>query len=369
MTLQVYYDRTVRELEILSETRDTFDLEFQHNFSLGERQEIIWGAGYRVTHDDIDKNELVTFNPDSRTDNLFSAFMQNRISLLQDRLVLTLGSKFEYNDYSGFEVQPCARLRWTPLPGHTLWAAASRAVRTPSRADHDLRIKLKSFYTGPTLNYVTMNGNDDFDSEEVTAYEVGYRLHPMKCLSFDITAFYNIYHDLRTTTMAPTKPPIFTFPPPPEREFPMYIVNEYHVDTCGIEISGDLELTDWWQLSCTYSWLHTHLFSGDEKPGLDIAEGNSPNHQFSCRSFMNLPGNLELDTAIFYVDDLSNVYMDVPSYTRLDLRLGWQPRQNLEFSFKLENLLDNRHPEFSSSDGIVATQVPRSFYGKVTWQC
>lgn len=62
------------------------------------------------------------------------------------------------------------------------------------------------------------------------------------------------------------------------------------------------------------------------------------------------------------------IYMDVPNYTRLDLRLGWHPRQDLEFSFKLENLLDNRHPEFPSSDGTVATQVPRSFYGKVIWQ-
>lgn len=368
LSLQTYYDRTVREMKLVSETRDTFDLEFQHNFLWRGRQKITWGAGYRVTHDNIDKNELVTFDPDSRTDQLFSAFVQNQISFLQDQLVLTLGSKFEYNDYSGFEVQPSARLRWSFLSGHTLWAAVSRAVRTPSRTDHDVRILLGAFQTGSTINYFTMNGNNDFDSEEVITYEVGYRFYQMKRFSLDVTAFYNIYHDLRTTTMAPPKPPILTSPPPPERDFPMYIVNEYHTDTCGIEVSGDLELTDWWQLSCTYSWFHTHLYAGDERPGLDIAEGNSPSHQFTCRSFMNLPYNLELDTALFYVDDLSNVYMDVPSYTRVDLRLGWQPRQNLELSLKLENLLDNRHPEFSGSDGVVATQVPRSFYGKVTWK-
>jgi len=368
ISLQTYYDRTVREMEILSETRDTFDLEFQHSFSLGERQDIIWGAGYRVTYDNIDKNEQLLFDPDSRTDNLFSAFMQNRISLIQNRLVLTLGSKFEYNDYSGFEVQPSARLRWTPAPGHTLWAAVSRAVRTPSRADHDLRVKLSAFYTGPTLNYITMNGDDDFDSEEVTAYEIGYRLQPMERLSLDITAFYNVYDDLRTTIMSPPNPSMFTYPPPVERELPMYIINKYHSDTCGIEISGNLELAEWWRLSCSYSWLHTHLFSDDKRPGIENAEGNSPSHQFSCRSFINLPGNLELDSSVFYVDKLSNTYNDVPGYTRVDLRLGWQPRQNFEFSLKLENLLDNRHSEYSCAGEIFSTQVPRSFYGKITWQ-
>lgn len=368
LSLQVYYDRSVRDLKYFSETRDTFDLEFQHGFLLGERQKITWGGGYRVTHDNLDTCKMLLFDPDSRTDNLFSAFMQDRISLFQERLVLTLGAKFEHNDYSGFEIQPSARLRWSPLPGHTLWAAVSRAVRTPSRADHDLSMRLQAFYTGPTLNYLTLNGNDDFDSEELTAYEIGYRLHPVEYLSLDFTAFYNVYHELRGIATRPPSPPMFTVPPPAKREFPMDIANEYRADNYGIEVSGNLELTDWWRLSCAYSWLHTHLCSDDERPGIENAEGNSPSHQFSCRSFINLPGHLEFDSALFYVDDLSNVYLDIPSYTRIDLRLGWQPKPNLEFSLKLENLLDNRHPEFTGSDGVIGSQVPRSFYGKITWQ-
>ena len=369
LSLQIYYDRTVRKLEILSETRDTFDLEFQHRFSLEDQQKITWGAGYRVAHDHQGNNfETIVFDPDSRTDSLFSAFVQDRISLFQDQLAITLGSKFEHNDFSGFEIQPSARLRWSPLSGHTLWAAVSRAVRTPSRADHDLSVKLLSFRTGPTVNYVTIHGNNHFDSEEVIAYEIGYRLYAIEHLSLDFAAFYNVYHDLRVTHMGSPSSPIFSFPPPVEREFPMTMANQYHMDTHGIEISGDLELTEWWRLSGAYSWLHTHLFSDDEETGLEMAEGNSPSHQFTCRSFIDLPGHLEFDTTLFYVDNLSSTYMHIPSYTRLDLRLGWQPRPNLELSLKLENLLDNRHPEYGSSDGIVTTQVPRSFYGKITWQ-
>ena len=367
LKMQIYYDRTVRDMEILAEIRDTFDFEFQHCFQVGVGQQVTWGGGYRITYDHPHQNEVIVFNPESRTDNLFSAFIQDRISLWQDQLVLTLGSKFEYNDYSGFEIQPSARLRWTISPGHTLWAAVSRAVRTPARADHDLQMTMSSFSTGPTMNYVTIYGNDHFDSEELVAYEVGYRLHQADAFSLDMTAFYNVYNELRATVMAAPDPPFSAYPPPDERVLPINIINQDHQDTYGVEISSNLELSDWWRLSCTYSWFHSCHFS-DDKPGSICDNESSPAHQFSCRSFINLPGNLEFDSALFYVDDLFVEGTTIPDYTRIDLRLGWQPWENLEFSLKLENLLDNRHPEFASSNGIVAAQVPRSFYGKISWQ-
>ncbi|MBW1932478.1 MAG: TonB-dependent receptor, partial [Deltaproteobacteria bacterium] len=139
-TLQAYYDRTDRDEAWECEVRDTFDIDFQHRFAAGEWQDIIWGLGYRYTRDDFTNSLIMTVDPDSSSDELLNAFLQDEIMLLKDRLWLTLGSKLEYNDYTGFEIQPNARLLWAPHPKHKIWAAVSRAVRTPSRAEHDIRL-------------------------------------------------------------------------------------------------------------------------------------------------------------------------------------------------------------------------------------
>lgn len=135
MTLQLYYDHAERDELILGQTHDTFDLDFQHNLMLGNRHDVIWGFGYRAVKDDFDNTFAVSLSPDSRTNHLISAFVQDQIELVPDRFHLTVGSKIEHNDYTGFEVQPSVKMLWTPHERHTLWGSVSRAVRTPSRVE------------------------------------------------------------------------------------------------------------------------------------------------------------------------------------------------------------------------------------------
>jgi len=367
-SVQVYYDRTVRDMQILSETRDTVDFDFQHTLRIGSRNNIIWGFGYRLTHDNISGSELMWFDPDSRTDNLFSAFIQDTITVLPERLYLTLGSKLEHNDYSGFEIQPSIRIRFKPHERQTLWAAVSRAVRTPSRADHDLHLLIDAFDTGATRNVVYLQGNGDFDSEEVTAYELGYRLIPWSFLSVDLASFYNVYHNLRAALPATPTPPWTTYPPPPKRIIPMELRNKFHENAYGLEVTGTLEIFDWWKASASYSWIQLHLFASETEnsSNLELGEGSVPCNQFSIKNYFDLPGHLQLDTLFYYVDDLPD--LGVPSYCRLDVRLGWRPVKNLELSLKLENLLEADHMEYSDIQGIQAAKIPRSIYGKVTWR-
>ncbi len=367
-SVQIYYDRTVRDMQILSETRDTVDLDFQQTLRIGGRNNIIWGLGYRLTYDNITGSELMWFDPDSRTDNLFSAFIQDTITLLPQRLYLTLGSKLEHNDYSGFEIQPSIRMRFKPHERQTLWAAVSRAVRTPSRADDDLHLLIDAFETGPTKNIAYLEGNSDFDSEEVIAYELGYRLIPWSFLSVDLASFYNVYHNLRAALPGPPTPSWATYPPPPERIIPMELHNQFHENTYGLEVTGTLELFDWWRTSASYSWIQLHLFASEEENSnnLELGEGSVPCNQFSIKNYFDLPGHLQLDTFFYYVDDLPD--LGVPSYCRLDVRLGWRPVRDLELSLKFENLLEADHMEYSDIQGIEATKIPRSVYGKVTWR-
>lgn len=195
ITFQTYYDRTNRNDFYVHEQRDTFDFEFQHRFSPSQNHELIWGGGYRYTADDTTKRYVLDFEPDSRSDNLFNGFLQDEITLIDDSLWMILGAKLEHNNYSGIEIQPSGRLLWTPNAGHKFWTSVSRAVRTPSRVEHDGSLNVAMLPPpSPFMPFpisVTINGDESFDSEKLTAYEAGYRYTPDREISLDIAFFYN----------------------------------------------------------------------------------------------------------------------------------------------------------------------------------
>jgi iron complex outermembrane receptor protein len=364
MAVQLYYDRTARNDVGLMEIRDISDIDFQHHFPLGTRQDIVWGLGHRYMGDFLEGGFTVSFQPKRRGNHLFSAFVQDEILLVNDRLRLTLGSKFERNDYTGFEGQPSARLLWTPHHRHTLWAAVSRAVRMPSR-DNDLRINLAAFPgAGGALNLLSLFGNWQFKSEDLRAYELGYRVQPRKRLSLDVATFYNVYRHLRTFEPGL---PFFESDPLPHRVFPLRYDNQMHGNTYGVESAASWNVTSGWKLSTGYTFFQArwHREASSQDTTAEKKAGNSPKHQWHVASYLRLPGNWEFDSALYYVDHLVN--QGVPSYVRLDARFGWHPREAFDVSMGLQNLLDDRHPEFGASD-ITATQVKRSLYGKITWR-
>src|SRR5581483_3526417 len=247
--LQMYYDYTARAANrVFDETRQTFDLTFQNQFAVGNWNRIIWGLGYRTTADTEKNTPGVIFNPTRQTLNLFSGFIQDELELVKDRLSLTLGSKLEHNDYTGVEVEPSGRLAWTPTEHQTFWSSVSRAVRTPSRADVDVTANQAAptppFPPGITLSSI---GNPSFVSEELLAYEIGYRTAPAKNISFDIAAFYNEYDRLKSIqTVSPFPPTVMQ-------------ANQIHGDTYGGEISATWRVTDGWRLQPTYSFLKMNL--------------------------------------------------------------------------------------------------------------
>lgn len=350
MILQMYYDQTFRKEEIFREVRDTFDLDFQHRFRLGRRHELIWGLGYRFTIDDFVGFKTFTLDPDSKGLNLISAFVQDEISLINDRLRLTLGAKIEHNDFTGFEIQPSARLLWTPAKRHRVWAAISRAVRTPSRSDNDKVIK--------TTRSIVL-GDGGFSSENLIAYELGYRVQPTKSLSVDIAAFFNDYDKLLTVEKGAPISNLTT----------ILTDNKMDGETFGLEVSTNWNVTDSWKLTTGYTYLQMqlHLDKTSNDKGRDVSiEGENPHNQGHLHSYLDLPYNLEFDTSLYYVDHLSNG--DIPSYLRLDARLGWQPTESLDVSFGVMNLLDDDHLEFRGVEGIITTEVERSIFGKITWR-
>jgi iron complex outermembrane receptor protein len=360
LRLQLYYDYTYRREPTFRESRDTFDLDFQYRFRAPWQQEIIWGLGYRLTSDDITAVPTIVFTPRRRTDQLFSAFVQDEIRFLAERLRLTIGAKFEHNDYSGFEMQPSARLLWLVAPRHTLWAAVTRAVRTPSRVEHDLR--LTGLLEPQTPSFSRVIGSTAFESEKLLAYELGYRLQPMPRLFLDIAAFYNRYTDL--LSLEPGTPFTEITPPPGRVVVPFFIRNRLHGEGYGGELAVDWQPFDWWRVSGAYSYLQLNLRRDEDSMDITTAsstEGASPLHQVSLRSFMTLPWQVEFDLVWRYVDHLPSQGID--SYITVDARLGWRPFQQLTVAVVGQNLLTAHHAEF----GRGTTEIERSVYGKVVW--
>ncbi|MDB6021638.1 MAG: ligand-gated TonB-dependent outer rane channel [Pedosphaera sp.] len=369
LTLQTYYDRSDRRTTIFNEDLDTFDIDLQHHFTLGgeHRNDFVWGLGYRLSLDKIGNTPTVSFNPDDPSTKLFNVFAQDEMTLVPDRLQLTVGARLEHNNYTGFEFQPDGRLLWTPAEHHTVWAAVSRAVRTPSEADEFLQLNQLvapgTLGPGTPALPVTLYGNQNIRSEELLAYQLGYRVEPCKQLSFDVTAFYNFYDHLQSDALgpSPTQPPVTPSPP----FIPFHLDSQLHGETYGFELSPTWEVVKGWRLQPTYSLLKMHL-EGPDPIMLNTDVGQSPQQQASLRSSMDLPRNVSFDWTVRYVDRLPA--LGISSYVALDVRLGWRPIKNLELAIVGQNLGSAHHAEFAPTFiGTQRTEIRPGGYAKVTW--
>jgi iron complex outermembrane receptor protein len=358
LALQAYYDHARQDDGLGTEDYDTYDLDLQHQIALGTRNDIVWGAGYRYT----EINNTPSFNlpgtPESHQLQLFNAFAQDDITLVRDRLHFILGSKLEHNDLTGFEFEPSARLLWTPTRRQTVWAAVSRAVRTPSLVDRNGGGNAAP----PPGVSVSQFGNPNAQAENVIAYELGYRIEPLKQLSFDLSAYYNVYDNLLAFQ---NNPPGFQ-PGQPPPSISQTLQNNEHGETYGAELSAQWQVTEHWKLVGSYTWLHMHLTPDPS------AEMDSPQQQFQIRSYLDLPHHIELNGAVYYVDQINPLSgatrVSVPAYVRLDFGVAWHPVKSLEIGIWGQNLLDGRHAEFTSPLSTLQTEVPRSVMGRVTWR-
>ncbi len=364
--LQIYYNRERRKsLFIPQLLEDTYDIDFQHRYKLNDSNNIIWGLGQRFVYDSLKSNFGFSFSPESRLNHRSSFFVQDEITLLPNLVRLTLGSKFEANSYTGFEFQPSARILWTPNESNTIWAAVSRAVRTPSRAEDSARINVTAS-AGPVL--VTQFGANDFDSEDLLAVELGYRVQPKKNLYFDLATFAHFYENI--LTQEKRTPFAEATPAPAHTVVPIVLDNLGSGEIFGIELFANWNPLKWWTLKGGLTWMVNdfHLNAASTDGSLITSEDNDPSIQWQLHSHMDLPHKFELDTALYYVDDLEN--LNVPEYTRLDVRVGWHATDELELSLVGQNLTDPKHPEFGNSilSTGTTTQVERSVFGKITWK-
>ncbi len=362
--LETYYDRTSRRQASFAETRDTFDVDFIHHFSLPGRQNFLWGLGSRFSSGNaLPVVPTVIFTPNSQTDKLYSAFLQDEIPIAGDRLSLTIGSKFLHNNYSGFEIEPSARLLWKVKPQQTVWAAITRAVRTPSRIDEDLQ--LTAFLSSNPLTFFRIVGDRKFSSEDLIGYETGYRSLVRPNLYLDIAAFYNDYTHLQS--IEPGVPFLENSPSPSHVVLPFLFRNALLGKTAGFEIAPDWTPTHWWRLRGSYSYLHMDLSktsTSQDASTARSAQGSSPQHQVLVQSSLDFTRRFALDQTLRYVSALPA--QQVRAYVTADAGFTWRARTGLNLSIVGQNLLQPHHAEYAGDPGAVG--IKRGIYGKITWQ-
>lgn len=361
VSVQAYYDRTVRdEITRAYVEVDTFDLTAQHTFGLGDRNDVIWGLGYRYIGNGMEQtNPAVQVRDGDLSLQLFSAFIQDELRLIPDKLTLTAGTKIEHNDFTGIEIQPSVRVVFKPTTNQTLWAAVSRAVRTPSvLEDSDVfAVQIGAPITAPGGPYVPrIVGSANPESEVLWAYELGYRIQPAKRVNVDVALFYNDYDRLIDFGTAPGQ--FVQGTPEGTAEFPLY--NIQSGKTYGGEASVNVEPLDHWRLSASYSLLLADLDSSAPPGG---PQGASTQQQAILRSNYDF-GQTSLDAQIRAVDQ----QFGVKSYVTADVRLSWRPRSDLELSLVGQNLFDAGHQEANQFYGTTNGETPRGFFARITWR-
>lgn len=380
--VRAYFDTHERKGFTYDEDIETFDIDVQHSFVVGDNHHLIWGASYRHYSDETTETFSVSISPSDATQERYSAFIQDEISMLDGRARLIVGSKFEHNGFGDkeVEVEPSIRFAYMIADNQTLWASASQAVRMPSRGELGGRAVSAVLPPGqpelplpvPTVGVVY--GYPDMTPEDLTAYEMGYRLRERE-FQFDVAVFYDELSNLRNLVMgAPVCAPSGVILPldpscvltATHVEAPLVINNDGGYDASGVELSATWQVKDTWELQGGYTYFHaSENVNNEEQEQAGVIE-DSPDHQVFLGSSINFGENLELDLWLRWVDELESQQVD--AYTALDLRFAWAPTPTFSVAAVGRNLIAGDHLEFKSELVDVApVQIETEAFVELRW--
>jgi len=366
LMVQAYVDRERRrEPRVFGYDIETADFDVQVETSAARRNRLVAGFGLRLMQDDLPLGQLLSYEPPQESRQIWSGFLQDEIALAGDRARLTLGTKIEHNQFTGFEVQPTVRLSGKIGSRQFLWSSVSRAVRTASRSERDLRIWLLTVPSPSGLPVqVTVAGSRNLDSETLLASEAGYRLQATDTLTFDVAAFNHHYNGLLSGRIGAAH---FEPGPPPRIVQELVLAKVADAETQGLEVTGGWAPRPDWTLTANYWSLRFASLAFHE--GAQLARtvfDSSPRHQARLGSRLDLPRDVELDLALRWAAAVPA--LRVPSHLGLDGRLGWRPRPDLELALSVRDVLSGSHAEFGTTEfGDLPSRVEPSASFSLTW--
>jgi iron complex outermembrane receptor protein len=368
LQLQVYYDRTNRREPNFIDDRNTYDIDFLDRFRLPARQQISWGLGARLSRGyNPEVVSGLVFLPTQRTDKLFTAFLQDEIEIVENRLNLTVGTKFLRTNFTGLQLEPSGRLLWTPTDKQSLWASFTHAVRTPSDAERNFYLSGFIGVQDGLPSFARFNANPDFRSEQLNGYEAGYRRLLGKTFYVDVAAFYNHYSDLFSEDITGA-PYVETNPAPTHLLLPAEFGNGLLGTTRGMEIAPEWKPLSYWRLATSYSFLQMQLRKSSHSQDVGTAptiEGSSPRHQVGAQSDLDFAKHFNLDLTYRFISALKAE--DVAAYSTADARFAWHFKEHIELSVAGQNLFQPHHTESAGDPGPLVG-IKRNVYGQITWK-
>ena len=371
LDVQFYIDYDKRDDIFIDRNNRTIDLNIQHDLKYSDKNRIIYGAEYRNIHDNLrpDTENLagddyyINFERSELTYEIWSAFFQNKTEIVKDKFFLTIGSKFEYNDFSQANIQPTIRVSYIAKENHHIWSAISRTVRTPTRWEDGISLVYAPLEASPLFREeferenIFRRGNQNFDDESSIIYEIGYKTHLRENFSFDIASFYNRYDNLRALLLENSE---------------ISINNSNEAESFGSEISINYDPFSKLRLSLSYSYAKLNLLENgrDSRDQSDYLEYNLPRNILNLRAYYNLSNKLKFDNIMYYTDQVGQDGSQITSdaYIRYDTRVAYEISNDATISFIGQNLTDPKHKEWRGSLYSAAREIGRTLLFKIDYK-
>jgi iron complex outermembrane receptor protein len=363
---QIYYDFAKRQEIFLPQQHGTLDAELQYQTNISSNNDLTLGLGYRLIDAEFESTFQAEITPSDQHNDIFSGFIQDAITLIPETLIITLGSKWEHNDYTGNELQPSAKILWKPMEKHSFWGAVSKAVKVPSEFEASGTVVSSIDPTLPPFPAIMrVCGTHTYTSEEVTSYEAGYRWYPTENFALDLALFYNDYTHLLDADIS-SQQDLYT----------LLLNNNVSGQSYGTEMALHWQPEKWARFDLSYSLIQLDMSTSTIYPTNNpmIYEGSAPQHMVSLFSQFDLAQNWVLNVWLSYVDKLEtasfaavNQNIVIDEYFDADITLTYQASKNLKISLVGQNLLESENLEFVSESFMPPTEIERGVYLKAVW--
>ena len=337
--LQAYFARTLRDHSVINVTRNTFDVDFIDHFRAGSKNLLSYGGTLHWSPYLAYPSE---FSPAGVTDYEHTGFVQDEVQV-RKHVWVTAGTKFEFNNYSGFDLQPSGRILWSPGERQALWGGVTRAVTTPSDLEENFDLR---DYVGKVV--VQVLGNRHFESEDVTGYEAGYRRLLAGKVYGEVSGFWNQYRKLQSfsTPMISTSGG-YTY-------ITIQYQNRISGSTSGVELATETQIAAWWRLNTNYSFVSSNFSANGPTSNISSSgsvqtyEGSSPKHMVTVQSMFDLPAHIQFDPMYRFISALPA--QNVPAYQTLDVHFQKTLGRNFGLELVGQNLFQNVHYEWGTGD-------------------
>ncbi|AOS43165.1 Colicin I receptor precursor [Lacunisphaera limnophila] len=362
-----YLDYAERKGPLFENRTRTVEVDMQHTLTAIGRHELTWGLSARQI-DIQTRDRWISYLSPPNSLWLASAFAQDKITLIRDRLNLNAGLKLEGGSRNRTEQQPSLRLAWLPTPNQVLWTSWARAARTPALTENygvTYPVVLPPGALDPQLPAaVRATGTPGLDVETLHSLEAGWRWQVTDSLNLALTGYLNDYDDLIEVNNAS---PFVEASPQPVFIIPAVLNNDLTGQTHGGEITMHWQPVEQWHLTVGYAYTLTRFArAGPDDLNIVRTSGNTPRQSASVSTTWTPVKTWQFTGSLRYVDRSTS--LDIPAYVDFDFSLAWHPNPQWEIALTGQNVLHEHHLE--GKPGVIGptAEIPRVVALRLTWK-